>query len=128
MKIWELIHFGLIMRGEEYKTLKLKFRGRIEWKIGREKPRITWTQYIRQWTCLTTVELFWIAQNREDWNVKTTDVRYMILRRREIQRSNVNTITPVFHFQMCRPCYFFEDSVTREVNLYLIFWLSECAK
>lgn len=126
MKLQKFSYFGDIMRGEKYETLKFKFRGRIEWWIGCGRPRVTWTQYIRQWICLTTVELFRIAQNREDWNIMA--VHYMTLRRRKWQQNNLNAITPIFHFQICRPCYFFEDSLTRNVNLYLIFWLGECAK
>jgi len=63
------------MRVEKYETLKLIIQGKIGGKRGRGRPRITWIQHLKEWTGLTTVELFRATEDREDWNIIIANVR-----------------------------------------------------
>lgn len=62
------------MMNEKYKIPKLIIQGKVEGRRGRRRPRITWIQNMREWTNLITVDLFWITQNNEDWNIMKTNV------------------------------------------------------
>jgi len=64
IKIRKLCYFGHVIKREKYEMLRLIIQGKIEGKKGRIKPRITWIKNLKEWTGLTTVELFRATENR----------------------------------------------------------------
>jgi len=69
VKIRKLHYFRHIVRGEKYEMLRFIIQCKIEGKRGRGRPPITWKQNLKEWTDSTTVELFRVTEDIEDWNI-----------------------------------------------------------
>lgn len=60
-------YFGHIMRNDKYRTLQLIIEGKIEGKRGPGRRRNSWLKNLRQWTNMTSVELFRAAVDKVRW-------------------------------------------------------------
>lgn len=63
----KMAYFGHIMRGNKYEFLQLIMQGKINSKRGPGRRRISWLKNIRQWTGLSSTDLFRRAVNKIIW-------------------------------------------------------------
>lgn len=60
-------YFGHIMRNQKYELLQLIIEGKINNKRGPGRRRNSWLKNLRQWTNMTSIELFRTAANKIKW-------------------------------------------------------------
>lgn len=63
----KMSYFGHILRGKKYETLQLIMQGKVVGKRGPGRRRTSWLKNLRQWTGLTSAELFRSAVNKVIW-------------------------------------------------------------
>lgn len=67
-------YFGHIMRNDKYRTLQLIIEGKIEGKRGPGRRRNSWLKNLRQWTKMTSIELFRAAVDKGRWGNVIADI------------------------------------------------------
>ena len=67
VKIRKMSYLGHVMRNEKYQLIQLILQGKIEGSRSQGRRRTSWLKNIRQWTGMTTVQLFRTAVNKVIW-------------------------------------------------------------
>lgn len=71
----KLSYFGHIMRNNKYNLLQLIMQGKFDGKRGPGRRRISWLRNLRQWTGMTSIDLFRAAGNKIRWAIMIANVQ-----------------------------------------------------
>lgn len=70
----KLSYFGHVMRNQKYGLLQLIMQGKFNGKRGPGRRRVSWLRNLRQWTGMTSMDLFRAAVNKVRWAIVIANV------------------------------------------------------